>query len=80
MSAPRLSIVIPTLGRPTLIETLESLLASRGIEEAEIRTYMEENAKTFYAYAMASPVIYKKPTVELREWTANQPDNAGKGE
>jgi len=51
-----------------------------GIEEAEIRTYMEENAKTFYAYAMASPVIYKKPTVELREWTANQPDNAGKGE
>jgi GT2 family glycosyltransferase len=33
---PRLSIVIATLGRPILIRTLESLLAAKGIDQAEI--------------------------------------------
>jgi len=37
MSAPELSVVIPTLGRPLLIRTIESLLAARGMERAEIR-------------------------------------------
>jgi len=40
-----------------------------GIDRSEIMEYIEKNANTFYAYAMASPAIYKKPTVELREWT-----------
>ena len=53
---------------------LRTLLAKRmnmlcGIDPAEVTAYMEQNAKTFYAYALASPVIYKKPTVEMREWT-----------
>jgi F420-non-reducing hydrogenase small subunit len=47
-----------------------------GLAEEEIRTYMEQDAKTFYAYAMASPVMYKKPTVELREWTGTGPAEA----
>jgi hypothetical protein len=41
-----------------------------GIDYTEIKSYIESSARTFYGYAMASPVIYKKPTVELREWAA----------
>ena len=53
---------------------IRTLLAKRmnmlcGIDPATVTAYMEQNAKTFYAYALASPVIYKKPTVEMREWT-----------
>ena len=33
---PRLSIVIPTLGRPILIRTLESLAAAQGFEDTEV--------------------------------------------
>jgi F420-non-reducing hydrogenase small subunit len=39
-----------------------------GIDPDEVKSYFEASAKTFYAYALASPVIYKKPTVEMREW------------
>ncbi len=39
-----------------------------GIERDEVRSYIEQNAKTFYAYALASPAIYSKPTVEMRRW------------
>lgn len=39
-----------------------------GIPRSEIIAYLEKNANTFYAYAMSSPALYKKPTVELREW------------
>ena len=35
-AAGRLSVVIPTLGRETVVRTVESLLAARGGEEAEI--------------------------------------------
>ena len=49
-----------------------------GIPAEEVRRYIEEDAKTFYAYALASPVMYRKPAVELREWTAPaQPEAAG---
>jgi F420-non-reducing hydrogenase small subunit len=41
-----------------------------GIDPNEVRSYMERDAKTYYSYAMASPVMYKKPTVELREWAS----------
>ena len=40
-----------------------------GIPETETRRYIEQEARTFYAYAMASRVMYKKPTVELRKWS-----------
>ncbi len=39
-----------------------------GINPEEVKSYMEQDAKTYYSFAMASPVMYKKPTVELREW------------
>jgi F420-non-reducing hydrogenase small subunit len=42
-----------------------------GIDYEAIKSYMEASARTFYGYAMASPVMYKKPTVELREWAAS---------
>jgi F420-non-reducing hydrogenase small subunit len=39
-----------------------------GIPTDEVTRYFEEDAKTLYAYAVASPVIHGKPTVEMREW------------
>lgn len=39
-----------------------------GISRTEVQSYLQLDAKTYYAYAMASPVIFRKPTVELREW------------
>lgn len=55
---------------------IRSLIAKRmclmtGIPVAEIRTYMEQDAKTFYSYALASPVMYRKPTMEMREWAGD---------
>lgn len=35
-SRPRLSVVIPTLGRPILIQTLESLAATKGFDALEV--------------------------------------------
>lgn len=39
-----------------------------GIERTEVEAYFEEDAKTMYAYALASPVVHAKPTVEMRQW------------
>ncbi len=52
---------------------LRNLLATRlhrlcGVDPAETKAYIEQNASTYYAYALASPIMYRKPTVELREW------------
>ena len=33
---PHLSVVIPTLGRPIIIRTLESLAAAKGFEDTEV--------------------------------------------
>jgi len=44
-----------------------------GISPQEVKEYMEQDAKTYYSYAMASPVMYKKPTVELRQWAGDLP-------
>jgi F420-non-reducing hydrogenase small subunit len=60
---------------------LRTMVAKRmnmvtGIPYEDIRGYMESSARTFYSYAMASPIIYKKPTVELREW-AMSPSRSG---
>lgn len=53
---------------------LRTMVAKRlhrltGIAKDEVVAYFEESAKTFYSYAMASPVVYAKPTVEMRAWT-----------
>jgi len=58
---------------------LRGLLAKRmnmlyGIPPEEVRSYLEQEAKTFYSYALASPVMYKKPTLEMREWAGDNKD------
>jgi F420-non-reducing hydrogenase small subunit len=66
-AGPSLDIVTePQLDMRTLIAKRMHLIT--GIEIAETQKYFEQNAKTFYAYALASPIIYKKPTVEILEW------------
>lgn len=59
-------ITEPHLDIRTMIAKRMSLLT--GIDQQEIIDYMEREAKTFYSYALSSPSIYKKPTVEMREW------------
>ncbi len=38
------------------------------IKRADIIREIEKRSKTYYAYAMASPVFRKKPTFLLRRW------------
>ena len=66
-NGPRLEIIRePHLDiRTTIAQTMHVMC---GAEKAEIVRYLETDAKTYYSYAMASPAVYKKPTVELREW------------
>jgi F420-non-reducing hydrogenase small subunit len=42
------------------------------IPKATITTEIEKRAKTYYAYAMASPVFREKPTFLLRRWISQQ--------
>ncbi len=39
-----------------------------GLPEELIASTIEEFAKTHYSYALASPLLYQKPTFHLREW------------
>ncbi len=63
-------ITEPHLDIRTLIARRMSPLT--GIDQREIVEYMEREARTFYSYALSSPVIYRKPTVEIREWAGNE--------
>lgn len=63
-------ITEPHLDIRTLIARRMSPLT--GIEQKEIVEYMEREARTFYSYALSSPAIYRKPTVEIREWAGNE--------
>jgi len=75
-NGPSLDIVAePHLDMRTLLAKRMNLLY--GIPHDEIRTYLEQDAKTFYSYALASPVVYKKPTLEMREWAGDAPDSSG---
>ncbi|MBN2587416.1 MAG: hypothetical protein JXA64_10885 [Candidatus Fermentibacteraceae bacterium] len=66
-AGPSLDLITePHLDIRTLIAKRMSLLT--GIDRQEIIDYIEKEAKTFYSYALSSPSIYKKPTVEMREW------------
>ena len=69
-AGPSLDIITePHLDIRTQVAKRMQLLC--GTDPAEVKAYFENNAKTFYAYAMASPVMYRKPTVEMREWADN---------
>lgn len=70
-NGPSLDIVTePHLDIRGLIARRMNLLL--GIEPNQVREYMEREAKTFYSYALASPVMYRKPTMEMREWAGDR--------
>ncbi|MCU0610244.1 MAG: methyl viologen-reducing hydrogenase [Candidatus Eisenbacteria bacterium] len=60
--------VLTDPNRDTRTELAERMEKLCGIPRKDTVSYLEMNANTFFAYAMASPTIYKKPTVEIREW------------
>ncbi len=70
-AGPRLEIIRdPHLEiRTTIARNMHTLC---GVDTAEVVSYLEADAKTYYSYAMASPAVYTKPTVELREWAGPQ--------
>ena len=66
-AGPRLDLILePQLDIRTLMARRLNMLT--GIETDEIIAHIEENAKTVYAYALSSRVMYGKPTVELNKW------------
>lgn len=68
-TGPSLDLIVePHLDIRTILARRMGMLT--GIDPEEIVEYIEKEAKTFYSYSLSSPVIYKKPTVEMREWTA----------
>jgi len=78
-NGPSLDIVTePYLDIRNLIAKRMNLLC--GIPAGEIKAYMQEDAKTFYSYALASPVMYKKPTMEIREWAGDALESSKAGE
>lgn len=57
----------PQLDQRTQVARRMHLLT--GVDEAAVVDYFEDDATTMYAYAMASPVIHTKPTVEMLAWS-----------
>ncbi len=49
-------------------EVAERMARLTNIGEAAVVQAMERNAKTFYAYAMASKMVGQKPTFLIRKW------------
>ncbi len=69
-NGPSLDIITePHLDLRTMLATRMNLLT--GVDSSEVISYLQEDAKTFYAYAVASPVIFRKPTVEMQEWAGD---------
>ena len=67
-------ITEPHLDIRTMVSKRMHMLT--GIDQKEIQEYMEHQAKTFYAYSLASPIMYKKPTVEMRAWSESAETSA----
>jgi F420-non-reducing hydrogenase small subunit len=66
-AGPALDVLLePQLDLRTMIAERMQRLCD--IDPTEVCAYIEDNAKTFYAYALASPAVYGKPTVEMRRW------------
>ncbi len=75
-NGPSMDIVTePHLDIRTLVSRRMSLVT--GIPAEDITGYMEREAKTFYSYALASPAVYKKPSMEIREWAGDDIAAAG---
>ena len=52
-------------------EVAKRMSALTSMKEATIMSEIEAHAKTYYAYAMASPVFRQKPTFLFKRWLAN---------
>jgi len=66
-TGPSESIVLePNRDIRTEIATRMAMMTK--IPRADVTSAIEKQAKTYYAYAMASPVFRKKPTFLLRRW------------
>lgn len=89
--APCMKVGVPcfSCGGPSASTVLEpqkdvrSEIATRmahltKIPYAEIVTAIEAQAKTHFAYAMASPVFRQKPTFLLKKWTKAKTDTTAK--
>ncbi len=63
-------ITEPHLDLRTMVARRMNMLI--GIEAEQVIAYFEREAKTFYAYAVASPVIFNKPTVEMQVWAGDR--------
>lgn len=60
--------VLTEPNRDIRTEIAQRMTALTRIPYAEIVQYVERNAKTFYAYAMANRMISQKPTFHLHKW------------
>ncbi len=69
-AGPSIDIIAePHLDIRTMIARRMNMLT--GIDRREIIDYMQKEARTFYSYALSSPVIYRKPSVEIKEWAGS---------
>jgi F420-non-reducing hydrogenase small subunit len=70
-TGPSESVVLePNRDIRTEIATRMAMMTK--IPKADVTRAIEKQAKTYYAYAMASPVFRKKPTFLLRRWISQE--------
>ncbi len=66
-AGPSFDIVTePHLDIRTMVGRRMNMLT--GIDTDDIHRYMEKEAKTYYAYSLASPIMYNKPAVKMKSW------------
>jgi len=63
--------VILEPNRDVRTEIADRMSRLTAVPRAQIIQEIEKQAKTYYAYAMASPVFRQKPTFLLKHWLAN---------
>lgn len=66
-NGPSINILIEP-NRDIRTELAERMHLLTGLPREMIASTIEEFAKTHYSYALASPLLYQKPTFHLREW------------
>jgi F420-non-reducing hydrogenase small subunit len=70
-TGPSESIVLEP-NRDVRTEVATRMAMMTKIPKAAVTTEIEKRAKTYFAYAMASPVFRRKPTFLLRRWISQQ--------
>ncbi len=70
-NGPSVNILIEP-NRDIRTELAERMHLLTGLPVDETASTIEEFAKTHYSYALASPLLYQKPTFHLREWVRSR--------